>query len=634
VTETDHAWPATVSPDVVEAAEWVRRNAITLAAVLMIALQLVLKGVALAHAYFRQDDFEFFDRALSSPLDWSYLMTVQAGHLEPAGMALNWVLVRLSLYDWTLTSTVTLVLVAASGFAALRLLRTLFGNRPGILLPLSVYLFTPLMLPGTVFWSNVLLWLPMQLAIFMALNAHIVYVRSRRYWHAIAAAAWIVVGVLTDDTGVLIPLLIFALTSAFLGSRRWPGAALDAVRRYWKAWVLYGAVTAAYLAVFVIQLSASSQHPGKPGPFSNVLDFASRLFRVSFIPGALGGPWRWTPVGDFAFALAGYIPVLAFVAWAVAAFVILASLWYRRHAWRAWAILALWIVLTAIAPLLAGRVSLDNPTTLGSDVHYLADSGPLLAVCLGLAFWPVAGEEDAYRGRPPVRMRRAATATVLCLFLAGSLWSFRAFELATSSVPVRSYIATARAAVAGAPQGAVIADTVTPANVEIPALFGRYAHTGQVIGPLARALPNRHLHWAVAPSGVVPNLMIFDNTGRLWPAGVVGASASPPGKRGCWKVGTTPVRLPFGTSMFDWPWVLTLSYRGSSATLAVLFAGRWHDVFLPAGFGNVYVPAPGAGSFAMAFVSAGRGVCIAHLTIGQLEPSLLGKPIPALPVPG
>src|SRR5262249_40381460 len=158
--------------------------------------------------------------------------------------------------------------------------------------------------------------------------------------------------------------LIFALTSAFLGSRRWPGAALDAVRRYWKAWVLYGAVTAAYLAVFVIQLSASSQHPGKPGPFSNVLDLASRLFRLSFIPGALGGPWRWTPVGDFAFPLAGYIPVLAFVAWAVAVFVILASLWYRRHAWRAWAILALWIVLTAIAPLLAGRVSLGNPTTL------------------------------------------------------------------------------------------------------------------------------------------------------------------------------------------------------------------------------------------------------------------------------
>jgi hypothetical protein len=639
VTETDHARPATVPPDVVEAAEWVRRNAITLAAVLMIALQLVLKGVALAHAYFRQDDFQIFDWALSSPLDWNYLMSVQVGHLEPVSLTLSWVLVRLSLYDWTLTSIVTLVLVAASGFAALRLLRTLFGNRPGILLPLLVYLFTPLMLPGTVFWQNVPLWLPMQLAIFMALNAHIVYVRGGRYPHAIAAAAWIGFGVLTDDIGVLIPLLIFALTSAFLVSGRWQGAALDAVRRYWKAWLLYAAVMAAYLAVFLIQLSASSQHPGKPGPFSNVLNVAFRMFRVTFIPGALGGPWRWTSVGDAAYAVAGYIPVLAILAWTVAVLVILASVWYRRRAWRAWAILALWIVLSAIAPLIVGRVGTGDPTVLGSDAHYLADSGPVLAVCLGLAFWPVTGEIDTYRGRPPVRMRRAVSATVLSLFLAGSLWSFHAFEQATSSALVRSYIATARAAVAGAPQGAVIADTVTPLNVENPILFGQYAYTGRVIGPLASALPGRQLHWVQAPSGVIPNLMIFDSLGRLWPATIgQGAYASAPARRGCWEVGATPVRLPFGTSMFDWPWTLGLSYRGSSATLAVLFGGRWHDVSLLAGNNLVYVPALGAGSFAMAHVvSTGPRVprvCISHLSIGQLEPSLLGKPIPAVPVPG
>lgn len=636
MTETDHAGPATVPPDDVEAAEWVRRNAITLAAVLMIALQLVLKGVALAHAYFRQDDFEFFDRALSSHLDWSYLTRVEAGHFQPAGLALWWGLVRLSLYDWTLTSIVTLVLVAASGFAALRLLRTLFGNRPGILLPLSVYFFTPLMLSSTVFWATVPQWLPMHLAIFMALNAHILYVRGGRYGHAVAAAAWIGIGVLVDDEGVLIPLLLFTLTSAFLVSGRWQSAALDAVRRYWKAWLLYGALMAAYLVVFLIRLGASSQHPGKPGAFANVVTFASTLVRVTFVPGALGGPWRWVSIGDFAFA--GYIPALAYLAWAVAALVILASVWYRRRAWQAWAILAAWLLLSAVVPLVIGRVSLQNPTTIGTDVHHVIDSLPVLVICLGLAFWPVAGEEKAYRGRPPVQMRRAATAAVLSLFLAGSLWSFHAFEAATSSAPARSYIATARAAVAGAPQGAVIVDTTTPQDVEIPALFGRYASTEQVIGPLARTLPGQHLRWVQAPSGVIPHLMIFDSLGRLWPAGLLGASKSSPGKRGCWEVGAAPVRLPFGTSMFDWPWTLGLSYRGSSATLAVLFGGRWHDVFLPAGNNLVYVPALGAGSFAMAqVVGTGPGVprvCISHLSIGQLVPSAYALPIPAVPVPG
>jgi hypothetical protein len=633
VTETDHAWPATVPPDVVEAAQWVRRNVITLAAVLLIGLQLVLKGVALAHAYFRQDDFEFFDQALSSHFGWSYLMTVQGGHLMPGGILLDWVLVRVSLYDWTLTSIVTLALLALSSFALLRLLRTLFGNRAGILIPFMIYLFTPLMVPGLAFWTTTVQWLPEQAVIFMALDAHIRYVRGGRRWHAVAAAAWIVIGMLFDDVGLLVPLLLFAVTSAFLEPGRWNRAAVEALRRYWKAWVLYGTLALAYIGLFIAQLPTSNQQPGKPGPFANVVIFASTLVRVTFIPGALGGPWRWKSIGDLAFA--GYIPVLVYFAWLVAALVILASVWYRRRAWRAWAILAAWVLLSAVAPLVVGRVSLQSAATLGTDVHHVIDSLPVLAICIGLAFWPVAGEEDTYRGRPPVRMRRAATATVLCLFLAGSLWSFNAFETATSSVPVRSYIATARAAVAGAPRGAVIANTPTPTYVEIPALFGRYAFTEQVIGPLAGALPNQHLSWVEAPSGVIPNLMVFDGAGRLWPAGVAGVSASPPGKSGCWKVGTTPVRLPFGTSMFNWPWVLSLSYRGpSSTTLAILFAGRWHDVFLPAGFGNVYVPALGAGSFAVVFASPGPGVCIAQLTIGQLDPLLLGKPIPAVPVPG
>lgn len=633
MTETDHAWPATAPPDVVEAVEWIRRNATTLAAVLLTGLQLWLKGAALAHAYFRQDDFQFFDRALSSHFGWSYLMTVQGGHLMPGGLLLDWVLVRASLYDWTLISIVTLALLALACFALLRLLRRLLGNRPRILIPFMIYLFTPLMVPGLAFWTTTLQWLPEQVVIFIALDAHIRYVRGGRRWHAVAAAVWIVVGMLFDDVGLLVPLLLFAVTSAFFGSGRWGTATVEALRRHWKAWVLYGTLALAYIGLFIAQLPTSNQQPGKPGAFANVVTFASTLVRVTFVPGALGGPWRWVSIGDFAFA--GYIPALAYLAWAVAALVILASVWYRRRAWRAWAILAAWLLLSAVVPLVIGRVSLQNPTTIGTDVHHVIDSLPVLVICLGLAFWPVAGEEEAYRGRPPVRMRRAATAIVLCLFLAGSLWSFRAFEAATSSAPARSYIATARAAVAGAPQGAVIVDTSTPSNVEIPALFGRYASTEQVIGPLARALPGQHLHWVQAPSGVIPNLMIFDNTGRLWPAGFLGASESSPGKRGCWRVGATPVQLPFGTSMFNWPWTLGLSYRGSSATLAVLFGGLWHDVFLPAGNNLVYVPALGAGSFAMAkIISTGPKVCISHLSIGQLEPSLLGKPIPAVPVPG
>lgn len=619
-----------------EAIEWVRTNQITLVAIALIVAQLWLKGVVLGHAYFRQDDYQVFDRALASHLDWRYLMTVYNGHMTPGAMAVAWMLARLSLYDWVLTSSVTIVFLAASSVALLRLLRTLFGNRPAILIPFVVYLFTPLMLTGLTFWTNTLLWLPTQLVIFMALNAHIVYIRGGQFWHAIVATVWLAVGMLFDDAGVLVPLLIFALTTAFFSSGRWPQAALAVLRKYWRAWVLYGALAVGYAVVFFHQLPTSNQQPIKPGQFSNVLSFVSVLTRVSFIPGALGGPWRWLSLGDLAFA--AELPILTYLAWVVAAVIVGASLWYRRRAERAWVILAAWVFVTAIAPLVIGRVGLASATLLGADLHYLADSLPVLAICLGLAFWPVTEEESAYRSHPPARPRRLGTAAVLVVFSVGSLWSYHAYEADTSSAASRSYIATARAAVAGAPQGAVIFDTPTPTDIEVAALFGRYAYTSQVIGPLANALPVKHLRWTSAPSGAIANLMIFDDNGRLWRVLLLGRAGAPPAAdHGCWRVGYRPVRLqiPGISPLYVWPWTLDLTYSGQSAALAVEFGGRWHDEALPAGQHDVYVPALGGGSsITVQLIGGGPSVCLTHLSIGNPVPSILSKPIPAVPVPG
>ncbi len=124
------------------------------------------------------------------------------GHFMPGSLALTWALSRISLYDWTLASMVNMALLAASGLALLRLLRTLFGGRPAILVPLVVYLFCPIMLPGLAFWATTLQWLPTQLAIFMALNAQVLYVRSGRLRHAVAAAAWIAFGLLFDEAAL------------------------------------------------------------------------------------------------------------------------------------------------------------------------------------------------------------------------------------------------------------------------------------------------------------------------------------------------------------------------------------------------------------------------------------------------
>jgi hypothetical protein len=606
----------------------------------MIAAQLYLEGVVLAHAYFRQDDFLIFDWAFKNHLSWGFIGSTYGGHFMPGSLALAWVLDRISLYDWTLASGVNLVLLGAACFALLRVLRTMFGNRPALLIPLGVYLFCPIMLPGIAFWATTLQWLPTQLAILMALNAHVSYVRTGRLWHAVAAAAWIAFGLLFDEVNVLVPVLLLGLTSAFLVPGGWAQALAGSLRRFWRGWVLYLVLAGAYAVVFLLQLHTSDQKPLKPGQFSNVLGLASELLRVSFIPGALGGPWHWLAIGssgiaaDYAFATE--YPPLTQLSWSVAALIILVSLWYRRHAWRAWTILAVWIFASAVAPLVVGRIGLGvTGAILGGDLHYLADSLPVLAVCLALAFWPVTGEEEAYRARPVRRLRQIGTVAVLATFLAGSAWSYDSYEKGTSSVAGQSYIATARTAIAAAPKGVEIVDTPVPSIIETLVWFPTYAYAARVLGPLAPA--SLHAHWTRAPSGVYGNLMVFDGVGRLWSGiAIDGDTVHPPaGGKGCWQVAAHTVKIPLGGSLFHWGWEISMNYVGHAATMAVQFGGTWHDVQLSAGAHTVWVPAAGAGSVVRArLLSGGPSVCVSSLSIGNIVPSILSHPVPAAPVRG
>jgi hypothetical protein len=624
-----------------EAAIWARAHWVHLAAGLAIAASLWLKGVVLGHSFFRVDDYIFIYQSLHSRLTWAFLGRTYDGHLMPGSYLLVWALQRLSVYDWTLVSIVDMALLAAASLALYRLLRALFGARPAILLPLAVYLFSAIMAPGLGFWATALQWLPTQLAICMAITAHIGYLRTGRIWHAAHAVAWIVFGLAFDELNALVPLLLFALTSAFLvpaAAGGWGRSALATLRQFWRAWAGYLVVGAGYVLLYLHQLPTSYQQPGKPGQFSSVLATASSFFRLGFIPAALGGPWRWHSFGDFAVA-AQAAPVTQ-LAWSVAGLVVLASLWYRRHALRGWLILLVWVFLTAVIPVTVGRVGQGiNPVELGSDLHYLADSLPVLAICAGLAFWPAAGEADPYRAHPPPVLRQAGLLVLTAVYLTGSVWSYQRYDEVVSTKAVRSYFATARAAVAAAPAGAVLVNTAVPTAVTP---FG--AQTSVLLAPLTAAAPGQHLTWARINkqlSGVLPDVLAFDGQGRLRPVLLYTAlQLKPPAKakNNCWMIKRKGVTIQLGSKIWSWPWQIVFQSAGPASELTLTFAGRTHDIAVPAGSHTDYVPATGSGSVIRAqLVSGGPAVCLSGLEIGdpgKFVPSIVGQAVPAQPVRG
>ncbi len=638
--------PATRHPRADEPMTWpefsarvLRGNGISLAAYALIAAQLVWKACVLRHFYFWQDDFTYFDRAAHMGFTWNYLMFVQSGHLDPGPFALAWVMARISEYNWSLVSAVLLAILLASCLALLRLLRTLFGNRPAILIPLLIYLLCPLTIPDLVWWSNGIEGVTFMLATFMALDAHIRYLRTGSVRQMAAAAGWLLVSMLFSDKGLLLPLFIFGVTTAFFAEGLWLRAALRSVARYWKAWTVYGVLLAGYAVLFAIRLSAPGALPTKVGAPHGVGTFMYDLFTDSFVPGAFGGPWRWFGNGIDAFATPP--AALMRLALLAAAAVVVITIWYRRHAWRAWALLALWLLGADMAPIIIGRTDLLNPALtvfLGLDTHYVADAVPILVICLGLAIWPVAGRPDYY-GRRQQRVVRGQVAPmmtgfVLAAFVLGSIYSVQTYIGSTTSAPGRSFIATAEEAVASVPSGTTVVDQHAPPTVMASLLLGTGGYESQVIGSMAVG----KIRWIREPDGVIPNLKVFTPDGRLWPAAIVGVYSKPlPGKTTCWPSanGTITVPLDSTATVTNGPWILRMYYVASAAQgVSVSFGAHSAQLYLTGGEGTAYLPVEGSANQVVITSPDPAGLCVANTAVGGLFQNKSDIPVPAVPAPG
>ncbi len=87
------------------------------------------------------------------------------------------------------------------------------------------------------------------------------------------------------------PSLLVAVTSGFFIEGTWLRATLYALRRWWRLWLVYLTLAAGYVVVYGSTLTSSD--------LAGAAWFVQRCLRLrthprdAFIPGFLGGPWRW-----------------------------------------------------------------------------------------------------------------------------------------------------------------------------------------------------------------------------------------------------------------------------------------------------------------------------------------------------
>ncbi|GAB2446490.1 hypothetical protein GCM10027187_10780 [Streptosporangium sandarakinum] len=485
------------------------RGPVSLGAAALIAVSLVLRVLVLRDSYFVEDDLLFVGNAYGEDFTLDYLTRVHKGHFMPGAIALTWVLSRAAPYDWALVSAVTLVAQALLGVLALRLLRTLFGGRPAILLPLALFLFCPLTFPAFAWWAAAINAIPLQLALVLALTAQVRFARGEGARYGRRALIWCVAGMAFSTKGVFAAFLLFALTTAYLRDREtgWLRSMWRELRANRWLWATHAAVLAAYTLVYLDRMdTAPGEGAAAPKP-GVAADLISLLLGRTFPSGAVGGPVSWTPTpaGGLA-APSGFVVALS---WAVLAVTVVATLVYRRRAHRAWLTLTGYLVFADAIPTVIARGSYLG--LVGAETRYVADAALVLAVCLGCALLPVEGETGAYRRPLPERSSLALVAGLTAgAYLVLSVFSVEAYRATLNGQRVRAYLDTAAAELAAAPDTAVIYPAPVPPDIVLP-VNGERRLTDRLLAPLARPV----LRARMAHPEPTEDARVFNREGRL-----------------------------------------------------------------------------------------------------------------------
>jgi hypothetical protein len=596
-----------------------RRRSVVRAGYALIGLQLVVWGAVGFRGYFSQDDFLFLGRAAESTVDLDYLLFDFGGHLMPLAFLQVWLIQHVAPLNYDVVMLVNLTYQVAIDLLLFRLLRSLFGPRRLTLVPLALYLFSPLTLPAFMWWAAALNLLPMQLAMVGALNTHLAHLRTGRRRYAVATVVIVGVGLLFFEKVALVVPLLLGLT-AFLengstGRRLWV-----TVRAHRLLWATLAAVLAAYGWLYVTHVPSVVR--GWTGA-NALVAMVQNAVGTALAPSIIGGPWRFV---DFTFVPAAFAapPSWAkWLSWEVLLVLAVVSIAARRGAARAWLLLAAYLALD-LALLALGRLRIFGPD-IGLELRYLTDAMIVVALALALATMPVQGRpaEAGDRWRQwATRMNRrhhvavfVAAGLVLNLLAVSSFITLHSFSKRWVANPAAPWVANLRADTARLHDVELVDREVSP-EIANPFLFP-YTEAHR----LTRSFPDPPRFPAVFTGR--PYVILDD--GHLRPAEMAAAAGTFPGPvKNCgWRVQEDAVRMPLVRPLFHWPWFVRVAYLAGADTRAtVTFGGVARHVQLRRGLNDLYLTGTsGPDAVTISGVEPGVTVCVDRVELGNARPS-------------
>ncbi|MER7334445.1 MULTISPECIES: hypothetical protein [unclassified Micromonospora] len=628
----------------------VRADPIRSVALALIALSVLWRAHIASRGYLAADDYVLITQSTESSLTPGFLLTLYNNHFMPGGRLLTWLVTdAVGLTYWPY------VLLMAAGQAILsvafyRLLRTLLRPSRLLLVPLGMFLFSPLTLEATSWWAVGANMLPMQLAMVLALGAQLKYVRTGRRRHLLSLALSVLLGLLFFEKTLLVVPLVFLFTVCFFADGGPVRATLTTLRRWWPSWLTLTALVGAFAAVYLVRSESSLRRPESVG---ELLSFLTQLFGSTLVPGLLGGPWGWLGAGDGAPVVAP--PELGrWIAWVAFGALVVLTVRRDRTAGRAWVLLGAYLILVA-ALLGATRLGSVFSAVAGGVPRYVSDVVVVAAICVGIALVGIARPTPAdpdpeppgqparpapadpdpepptrpdpttepappqpdWLGPVPARYREVVTAGLLLLLVAamfGTAWTTSRYSDEWALKYGRSYLDTARIELASAPPGTVFFDAPVPGGV-VPNLSWPYNLQSRFFAA-AGARPE-FVH-------ETENASVLDGLGRIQVATIQGSSIRPGPQEGCGYLvaaGQT-VRMPLDSPRDDWFWVVRIGYLSSADGTATLRLGQGSHTFpVTKGLNQRFFEISGGGdAVELTVTGTDMTLCTNEIAIGNPAP--------------
>ena len=592
-----------------------RTRATVLCSAVLVLAAAAWTAFQLSRMSFYQGDFALLRTASGGSLGWH----------SPGVLLLARLSSSLQPHSWVAAAAVVVLLQVGYGACVVRLLHALFGARPVVLAPLALALLGPIAATGTDLWSAALLSLPFATAVAGALRAQLDHLRLGGRARALAVPGWTLLAMAFSARGVLVPLLLLALTAGWTGggpvARGWWAGVVAALRRDWRGWALLVLCSGGYLTGLLVS-TPSYRVNGGATPLHAAQDAGRTLLRLG-LPGLAGGPWYWsTAPGTLLHPSTGQLEQAVGILAGLA--VVAASLWYRRRALRAWVLLLGWIACT-------GAVLADSAVTaLG------------LGLCLALAWLRPQG--SAHRMlRPFPRHPRWQGV------LAGSLAAVAAVALMSSQTLLPGgQLKSFRAAVANSARSssalAPVLDRDLPVAVApdstLSSSYGYLFSAGAITIPGQSVATGDYLD----DNGVTHSLGTLDGwwsgtgprVGWGWctsalPTGA-GTMAIPllegtggqPAVFGVPRPSQAGITLPDGAVARDTPWIVKVDYiAGSQLTLYTAFGGAGTRIAFARGLHSAYFLADTSGNnLILTGIAPHTNLCISSVAVG--EPAFAG----------